>query len=205
MLLGKKIGMSQIFKDGKVIPVTIIEAGPCTILDIKENPPSLKVGFEEIKKKNKIKKTKEPFKYIREFRAPLNLFSDLKIGDKITVSFFKEGEKVNISGISKGKGFQGVVKRHGFKGGPKSHGQQDRLRHPGSIGPSYPQKVFKGRKMAGRMGNRRVTVKNLEIVDIDSENNLLAVKGSVPGKRRGVLEIRPSYLSRKGNLIKKIE
>jgi large subunit ribosomal protein L3 len=203
MLLGKKIGMSQIFKDGKVIPVTIIEAGPCVVLDIKKNPLRLVLGFEEIKKAKKIKKTKPPFKYIREFRVQEELIKDIKVGDKINVSFFKEGDKVNISGISKGKGFQGVVKRHGFSGGPKSHGQQDRLRHPGSIGPSYPQRVFKGRKMAGRMGNKRVTVKNLKIVDIDPENNLLALKGSVPGQKGGLLEIRPYFLTRKGVLIKK--
>lgn len=200
-LLGKKIGMSQIFKDGKVLPVTIIEAGPAEVLEIKTKPYlALKLGFERLKKQTK---THHPFRFIKEFRFPeelLEKIKEIKVGDKIDVSFLPE--KVTISSISKGKGFQGVVKRHGFKGGPKSHGQQDRLRHPGSIGPSYPQRVFKGRKMAGRMGNKRITIRNLEIVDVDKENNLIAVKGSVAGSRGTLVEIRPSYITQKGKLIK---
>ena len=197
--------MTQIFKEGKVIPVTVIEAGPVTVLEVKKSPYfAIKVGFGEEKKK---KKTKPPFKYIREFRISpeilekFDFLKNLKPGDKIDVSFFKEGDKINISGLTKGKGFQGVVKRHNFAGGPKSHGQQDRLRHPGSIGPSYPQRVFKGRKMAGRMGQKRITIRS-EVVDLDKENNLLAIKGSAPGSNKTLLEIRPGWLSQKGNYLK---
>lgn len=202
MLLGYKLKMSQIFKDGKVIPITVIEAGPVTVLEIKKEPYSaLKVGFGQEKKS---KKTKPPFKYIKEFRVPLDFLEklNLKPGEQINVSFLKEGDTINISGLTKGKGFQGVVKRHNFAGGPKSHGQQDRLRHPGSIGPSYPQRVFKGRKMAGRMGQKRITIKT-QIIEIDPEHNLLAIKGSAPGSFKSLLEIRPGWLTQKGNYLKK--
>ena len=130
------------------------------------------------------------FRWLREFRVGENETGKFKVGDKIDVSIFKEGDLVEVSGITKGKGFQGVVKRHGFHGGPKTHGQKNRLRAPGSIGSTAMQRVVKGRRMAGRMGGDRVTVKNLEIITVDPENNILEVKGAVPGRKGTLLEIR---------------
>jgi len=124
---------------------------------------------------------------LREFRT--EEVGEIKTGDKITADVFKEGDKVKVSGVSKGKGFQGVVKRHGFAGGPKSHGQKHSLRAPGSIGATFPERVPKGRRMAGRMGGERVTIKNLEIVKVDAEENILAIKGAVPGVRGSLVEI----------------
>jgi len=185
--------MTQIFKEDKVIPVTLIESGPNFVTQVKtkdrDNYSAIQVGFGAKKEKN-IKKPQrghlknlDNLRWLREFRVE---DSKLNNGDKIDVSVFAPGDKVNVVAISKGKGFQGVVKRHGFHGGPKSHGQKDRHRAPGSIGSSFPEHVFKGKRMAGRMGGDRVTVKNLEIVEIDGENNLIALKGAVPG-RRGTL------------------
>ena len=185
--------MTQIFREDKVIPVTLIESGPNFVTQIKtkdrDNYSAIQVGFGTKKEKN-IKKPQrghlknlDNLRWLREFRVDS---TELKSGDKIDVSIFAPGDKVNVVAISKGKGFQGVVKRHGFHGGPKSHGQKDRHRAPGSIGSSFPEHVFKGKRMAGRMGGDRVTVKNLEIVEIDGENNLIALKGAVPG-RRGTL------------------
>lgn len=184
-ILGKKLTMTQIFdEEGKVIPITLIEAGPCIVTQIKtiekDGYAAVQIGFD------KRKKTGKP-RFLREFKNGND--KEFKVGDKIEVSIFKEGDKVKVSGISKGKGFAGVVKRHGFKGGPASHGQKDRLRAPGSIGSSFPERVRKGMKMAGRMGAKRVTVKNLKIAKIDPENNILAVKGAVPGRRGTLLEI----------------
>lgn len=191
-IIGKKISMSQIFnREGKVIPVTLIEAGPCFVAQIKtkekDGYEAIQMGFGALKAKN-IKKTdkNKEFQYLKECR---NEIKNLKIGDRIDASVFQEGNKVKIVGVSKGKGFAGVVKRHGFKGGPASHGQKDRLRAPGSIGMSFPERVPKGRKMAGRMGFDQVTVKNLEIAAIDLENNLIALKGAVPGNRGSLVEI----------------
>lgn len=197
-ILGKKIGMTQIFDDSNnVTPVTIVEAGPCFVVQVKNKKKdgyeAVQIGFEEIKDKKVKKPQKGHFKkhgleknyrYLREFSD-----NKLKSGDKIDVSLFNNGEIINVSGISKGKGFQGVVKRHGFKGSPASHGTKHTLRAPGSIGSAFPQKVFKGKKMAGRMGNDRVTVQGLEIVNIDKDNNLLAIKGAVPGRKGTLLEI----------------
>ena len=185
--------MTQIFKEDKVIPVTLIESGPNFVTQVKtkdrDNYSAIQVGFGAKKEKN-IKKPQrghlknlDNLRWLREFRVE---DSKLNNGDKIDVSVFAPGDKVNVVAISKGKGFQGVVKRHGFHGGPKSHGQKDRHRAPGSIGSSFPEHVFKGKRMAGRMGGDRVTVKNLQIVEIDGENNLIALKGAVPG-RRGTL------------------
>jgi len=197
-ILGKKIGMTQVFNEkGQVVPVTLIEAGPCSVVQVrtkeKDGYSAVQIGFGEIKDK-KIKKPQKGhfkkanlekgFRYLMEF--PDN---DLKIGDKIDVSIFQEGEIVKVTGISKGKGFQGVVKRHGFSGFPASHGTKHGLRAPGSIGSSFPERVWKGKKMAGRMGGERVAVQGLKIVQIDKENNLLAVKGAVPGKKGVLLEI----------------
>lgn len=192
-ILGKKIGMSQIFDDqGKVVPVTLIEGGPCYVTQIKtkdkDGYEAIQIGFEKLKEK-KIKKTQreKPYRYLREFEGDISKY---KKGDVINVSIFQEGEKVKISGISKGKGFQGVVKRWNFGGKPKTHGTKHELRTPGSVGTSFPERVPKGRKMAGRMGFERITLRNLKIVKIDPENNILAVKGAVPGAKGNLLEIR---------------
>jgi len=193
-ILGKKIEMSQMFDEkGNVIPVTLIEAGPCYITQVKtekeDKYEAIQVGFEKLKKENKIKKPQKskPYRYIREFKAQS---ANLKTGDKIDVSVFKEGEKVKISGVSKGKGFAGGVKRWGFHGQSATHGTKHTERTIGSIGSMFPQRVLKGKKMPGRMGSERITVKNLKIAKIELENNLLAVKGAAPGKRGTLLEIR---------------
>jgi len=192
-ILGKKLEMSQIFnKEGEVVPVTLIEAGPCKVLQVKtketDGYESFQVGFKKIEKNNKIKKSMKgkEFRYLKEFRDG----GGLNLGDEINVSIFNEGEKVKISGISKGKGFQGVVKRWGFKGKGASHGVKHEARTGGSIGSRYPQRVLKGRKMPGHMGFERITVKNLEIIKVDKENNILAVKGAVPGRFGTLVEIR---------------
>ena len=194
-ILGRKIEMSQMWKDKKVAPVTLIEAGPCFVTQIKSKKTdgyeAAQIGFEKITKEKKIKKTMKgkEFRYVREQRAE-GSEQKLKIGDKIDVSIFQEGAKVKISGISKGKGFQGGVKRWGFHGRNASHGVKHEQRTLGSVGCGYPQRVIKGKKMPGRMGAERVTTKNLEIIKINKENNLIAVKGAVPGKRGTLLEIK---------------
>jgi len=196
-ILGRKIKMSQVFDEkGEVIPVTLIEAGPCQILQIKtkekDGYDAFQIGFQKIEKNQKIKKSMKgkEFKFIREFRNSLTGGGNYKVGDKIGVSVFKEGEKVEISGTSKGKGFQGGVKRWGFSGRNATHGVKHEHRTLGSTGMSFPERVTKGRKMPGRMGQDRVTVKNLKIVKIDKENNLLAIKGAIPGVKGTLLEIR---------------
>ena len=205
-LLGRKLSMTQIFKDNFAVPVTVILAGPCKVVGLKfkekNGYSAVVLGFEEAKKIPKpvegSLKNLGKFKIIREFRLPEDP-KDFNLGDEIKVDIFQIGEFVNISSQKKGKGFQGVVKRHGFSGGPKSHGQEDRLRHPGSIGGTNPQRVIKGKKMAGKISPSRVTVKNLEIVDIFPDNNLLVVKGSVPGSNGRLVEIRSNFLTNKGN------
>lgn len=194
-ILGKKIEMSQMFDEkGNVVPVTLIEAGPCYVLQKKskdkEGYDSLQLGFVKIEKKNKIKKTMKgkEYKYIKETR--LKIPENANIGDEINVAIFKEGDKVNVSGISKGKGFQGGVKRHGFSGRNATHGAKHEARTIGSVGQRFPQHVIKGRKMPGRMGYERITVKNLKIAKIDAENNILILRGAVPGHRSTLLEIR---------------
>jgi len=194
-ILGKKLGMSQVFdKDGNVIPVTVIEAGPCFITQIKskgkDSCDSVQIGCESVNEK-KIKKSQKakPYKWIREFKITKEDAANLKIGDKIEVSVFAEGDKVKISGISRGKGFQGVVKRHHFKGGPASHGHRHVLRRPGSIGTSFPERVPKGRRMPGHTGVMSVTIKNIKIAAIDAQNNILAIKGAVPGPKGALLKI----------------
>ncbi|MCK4453984.1 50S ribosomal protein L3 [Candidatus Parcubacteria bacterium] len=196
-ILAKKLEMSQMFDEkGKVIPVTLIEAGPCFITQIKNKDKdkyeAVQLGFEKITKQKKIKKTMKgkEYKYIREYKIDENISRQLKVGDEINVSVFQEGDKVKISGISKGKGFQGAVKRWGFHGRNATHGVKHEQRTLGSVGSSYPERVIKGKKMPGRMGAERVTVKNLKIAKIDKENNLLAVKGAIPGRRGTLLEIR---------------
>ena len=200
-LIGKKIGMTTYFEEsGNAVPCTVIEAGPCMITQIKtkdkDGYEAVQFGFGIRKEKhtNKAQRTvfkklkKSPAKIVIEIRDfPLN---DMKVGDEVKVDIFKAGEKVKVTGISKGKGFQGGVKRHGFSGGVRTHGQSDRERAPGSIGSSsYPSRVFKGQRMAGRMGNDQVTVRNLKVVKILPDSNLILVKGAIPGANNGFVEI----------------
>ena len=193
-ILGLKIAMSQIFDEkGNVIPVTLVEAGPCQVLQLKtkekDGYDALQIGFQKIEKKNKIKKSAKgkEYRYIKEQRIKNK--EEAKAGDKIDVSVFQEGDVVKISGISKGKGFQGVVKRWGFSGRNATHGVKHEHRTIGSVGASFPERVIKGKKMPGHMGFERVSVRNLKIVKIDKENNLLAIRGAVPGRRGTLLEI----------------
>jgi len=191
-ILGLKIKMSQIFdEEGKHIPVTLINAGPNRVLQIKtkekDGYESVQVGFEGLKDK-KVKKTSKnkPFRYLREFKGDIN---EYKEGQEIDVSIFEEGEKIKISSIAKGKGFQGGVKRWGMGGSPASRGHPAQ-RKIGSIGWSTIARVIKGKKMPGRMGGKRITVKNLKIIKVDPENNVLIIKGAIPGRRGTLLEIR---------------
>lgn len=196
-ILGKKLGMSQLFDEkGNVVPVTLIEAGPCVVTQVKtkENDgyEAVQVGFEKITKQKKIKKplAHKPFRWLREVRLKEHGTCNMERGDKIDISIFQAGDMVKISGISKGKGFQGVVKRWGFSGRDATHGVKHEHRTLGSVGATTPSRVIKGKKMPGRMGGERVTVKNLKIVKVDAEQNILAVKGAVPGPNGGLLEIR---------------
>ena len=196
-IIGKKLGMTQIFSDdGKAEAVTAIEAGPCTVTQIKtavkEGYDATQLGFDEKKRLNQSQKEKaKGFKHLREFRE--GDIEAIKMGDRVDVSLFKAGDLVDITGISKGKGFAGVVKRHHFAGGPKTHGQSDRHRAPGSIGATTsPGRVFKGLRMAGHMGNSQVTIRHLEVFETDPARNLLLVKGAVPGAKHGLLIIRKS-------------
>jgi large subunit ribosomal protein L3 len=200
-LLGKKIGMTSIFtEDGLNIPVTAVKAGPCVVLEVKTKEKngynSVKLGFGE-KKEKQLNKPElgfykkaglAPVEKVKEFK---NFEDELKVGDKIDLSIFTVGEKVSVTGKSIGKGFQGVMRRHGFSGvGGTTHGQGDRLRAPGSIGQSsWPSRVFKGTRMAGRTGNDKVTTKNLRVVMIDAEKNIIFIKGAVPGSINSIIEI----------------
>jgi len=193
-ILGRKIEMTQIFQGDKVIPVTKIKAGPCFITQIKENKSenelhfAIQIGFEKLNPK-KVKKPQKyiPYRHLSEYKTSEK--NELKVGDEIKADIFEKGEKVNLKGVSKGKGFQGVVKRHGFHGSPASHGHKDQLRMPGSIGSTDAGRVFKGKKMGGRMGGESVTALNLEIIDIIPTDNLLFVKGAVPGARNSLIKI----------------
>jgi large subunit ribosomal protein L3 len=201
-ILGKKVGMTQIFdENGTVVPVTLIEAGPCYITQKKTTESdgynAVQMGFGQVpeRKLNKpqhghLKKSDSPpLRYLREFRV--NEVDDYEEGQQIDVSVFEVGDKVDVIGTSKGKGFAGVVKRHGFRGGPKTHGQSDRWRAPGSAGAgSTPGRIFKGMRMAGRMGNERVTVQNLKVALVDADKNLLAVRGAIPGGKNGLVIVR---------------
>ncbi len=196
-LIGKKIGMTSVFgADGKNIPCTVIEAGPCVVTQIrtveKDGYAAVQLAYDEISEKHASKALKghfekagtTPKRKLVEFKA--DFAQDLKLGDTLTVAdIFADVQFVDVVGTSKGKGFQGVVKRHGFAGvGGQTHGQHNRLRHPGSLGAcSWPSRVFKGTRMAGQMGNARVKVFNLEVIKVMPENNLLVVKGSVPGAK----------------------
>ena len=190
--------MTQIFREsGRVVPVTVVEGGPCTVTQIrtasKDGYEAVQVGFAPVKRLNKARRghlgRTGLFRHLREL--PVDGVEDLDVGQQFNVDVFEVGEKVDVVGTSKGKGFQGTMKRHGFHGGPRTHGQSDRSRAPGSIGAgTTPGRVFKGKKMAGHMGNVRVTVKNLEVVQVDVERNLLLLKGGVPGPPTGLLFIK---------------
>ncbi|MEW6194515.1 MAG: 50S ribosomal protein L3 [Bacteroidota bacterium] len=201
-LLAKKLGMTNIYsEDGQIIPVTVLEAGPCKVYTVKtkdkDGYESIQIGFGEKKEKKVNKAQLETYKKaglsspltLREFRNfELNQF---KAGDEVKVDIFQVGDKVKVSGKSKGKGFQGVIKRHGFGGvGGTTHGQSDRVRAPGSIGASsYPSRVFKGQRMAGRKGYESVTVRNLKVVKIIADKNIIMVKGAVPGSINSIVAI----------------
>lgn len=200
-LIGKKIGMTQIFDEtGAAVPVTVIEAGPCYVTQVrtleKEGYAAVQLGFGEVKPKRltggqmgHLKRANlPPLRYLREFRVKE---SEVKEGDQVTVNLFALGERVDVMGTSKGKGFQGGVKRYHFRGGPATHGQSDRLRAPGSRGSTTtPGRVYKGARGAGHMGDDRVTAQNLKVVLVDAERNLLGVLGAVPGPRGGLVMIK---------------
>jgi len=201
-IIGKKVGMTSVFSaEGKNIPCTVIEAGPCVVTQLKslekDGYEAVQLGFEEKKEKNTTKPLVGHFKKagvtpkrkLVEFAADFD--RELKLGDEILVDIFNEDSWVDVTGVSKGKGFQGVVKRHGFGGvGQSTHGQHNRLRAPGSIGAaSYPARVFKGMRMAGRTGGKRVRVENLKVIKVIPENNLILVKGSIPGAKGSFLII----------------
>jgi len=202
-IIGRKLGMTQLYREnGKMEAVTAIEAGPCCVTQIKtpekDGYVAIQLGFGTPKGADKKKDAAlvAQFRHLREFRV--DKVDGVKVGDQIDVSLFKEGDLVDVVGISKGKGFAGVVKRHHFKGGPKTHGQSDRTRHPGSIGSTTtPGRIWKGQRMAGHMGNEQVTIKNLVVFKADPQKNLLLVKGAVPGARNGVLLIKKSGRSKK--------
>ena len=201
-LLGKKIGMTRIFlDDGRMIPVTLIEAGPCKVVQIKtvetDNYQAIQLGFLEKKEKRSNKPEighfkragLPPMRFLREFRN--YLIQDEKVGDEIKADIFAPGDKLDITGKTKGRGFAGVIKRHGFHGHKASHGTHESFRGAGSIGQcAWPGKVWKGKRMAGRMGNERFTARNLEIVRLEVEKNLIMVKGAVPGANGGIVELR---------------
>ncbi len=196
-LLGTKENMTQIFTDnGAVVPVTVIKTSPNVITQVKtadkDGYQAIQVGFGDKNVRNVNKPLKGHIKELGNFSTlkEFKVVGEFQIGDKIEINTFQEGDNVMVSAISKGKGFQGVVKRHGFKGGRRSHGQKHSEREPGSIGVGGIQRVQKGTRMAGRMGADRVTVKNLKIAKIDSENNLLYVKGAVPGRKGTLVEIK---------------
>lgn len=208
MLLGKKVGMTQVYDEsGKLLPVTVIQAGPCTVMQVKttetDGYSAVQLGFDDIKpsrrKNSQIghaeKANTSPKRFVGEMRLPDGVEPEYKIGDSITVSVFEEDEIVDVVGTSKGKGFAGVMKRHGFGGFPASHGTERKHRAPGSISSfasnaGHGAGPKKGKRMAGRMGNRRVTTKNHRLVAIDGERNLLVVKGAVPGPAGGYCLIR---------------
>ena len=206
-ILGKKIGMTQIFdENGKVIPVTVVEAGPCTVVQVKtkdsDGYEAVQLGFGEIKEKKLIKPTKghfakanvTPKKHLSEFRLEEISYN---VGDEIKADIFTAGETVDVTGTTKGKGFQGVIKRHGQSRGPMGHGSMYH-RRPGSMGStSTPGRVFKGKNLPGHMGVETVTIENLEIVRVDLDKNVLLIKGSVPGNKGAILKIRNSVKSAK--------
>lgn len=206
-LLGRKIGMTQVFlEDGTVIPVTVVEAGPVNVIQKKtvekDGYNAIQVGFKGIKEKKVNKPLKGHFdkakveykKYIKEFRV--DNVDDFEVGQEIKADVFKDGDKVDITGTSKGKGTQGPIKRHNYGRGPESHGSKYHRAGGARSAGTYPGRVFKGRKGMGRMGNEKVTVQNLEIVRVDADRNLLLIKGAVPGKKGGLLVIKESIYNK---------
>jgi large subunit ribosomal protein L3 len=200
-LLGRKVGMTQVFTEkGEVIPVTVINAGPCVVTQVRtrdnDGYEAVQLGFEQVPARKLTRPQQGHLKgagmlvrILREFSA--DNVQEHQAGEVINAELFSAGQKVDVSGNSKGRGFAGVVKRHHFRGGPKTHGQSDRHRAPGSIGAgTTPSRVWKGQKMAGRMGGKRVTVQNLEVVEVIADKNLILVKGSVPGAPNALLQIR---------------
>lgn len=200
-LLGRKLGMMQVFNDqGEVIPVTVIQAGPCVVTQIrnKDNDgyEAIQIGFDEVPARKLTRPQQGHLKgagmlvrHLREFRA-INI-TEHEVGQIVKVDMFQPGQRVDVIGRSKGRGFAGVVKRHGFRGGPKTHGQSDRHRAPGSIGAgTAPSRVWKGQRMAGRMGGKRVTIQNLEVIEVIPEKNLLLVRGAVPGHNKSIVQIK---------------
>ncbi len=201
-LIGKKVGMTQIFEeDGTSIPVTVIEAGPCVVVQKKtketDGYQAVQLGFGEVKEKHVNKPLQGHFakanikalKHLKEFRS--DDLDDVEVGQEIKADVFQAGDRIDVTGISKGKGFAGSIKRHGFNRGPMAHGSKYH-RRTGSLAAMGPARVFKGRKMPGHMGVNKVTVQNLEIVRVNAENNILAIKGAIPGPRKAVVYIRPT-------------
>lgn len=199
-IIGRKVGMTSVYSaEGKAMPCTVIEAGPCVVTQIKtqdrDGYEAVQLGFGERKDKNTPNAMKGHFKKAnttpKSSLVEFDGFKDLNLGDTVNVEIFEEGEFVSVSGTSKGKGFQGVVKRHGFAGvGQATHGQHNRMRAPGSIGAaSYPARVFKGMRMAGQMGNKTVTIENLQILKVLTDKNLILIKGSVPGSKGSTVTI----------------
>jgi len=203
-ILGKKIGMTQVFRpDGQVVPVTLLKAGPCVVVQRKtptiDGYDAVQLGLVEFAKKSGVTKPEaghlkkanaEGVRFVREFKLEGMSNGDLKAGDRVLVDEFKPADKVDVIGVSKGRGFTGIIKRHHFRGGPEAHGSMFH-RAPGSIGASsFPSRVFPGTRMAGQHGNSRVTVRNLEIVQVDAEDNVLMVKGAVPGPNGGYVMVR---------------
>lgn len=207
-ILGKKVGMTQVFQeDGSVVPVTVIEAGPCYVTQLRSEEHdgyrAVQLGFDPIKERRLTKGQLghlnragvPPLRYLREIRVRED--EAFELGQEVLVDIFEPGERVDVVGKSKGRGFAGVVKRYGFAGGPKTHGQSDRLRAPGSIGAcASPGRVWKGQRMPGRMGGKRVTSQNIEVVLVDPDRNLLAVKGSVPGPKGGFVIVKEARKQR---------
>ena len=206
-LLGRKIGMTQVFSPtGQVIPVTVLEVGPCVVTQVRtrdrDGYEAVQVGFGEISPKRLAKPEQGHLKgagrlvrHLREFGA--DNVEEHTVGDVLDADVFTAGQIVDVTGTSKGRGFQGVMKRHGFRGGPRTHGQSDRQRAPGSIGAgTTPGHIFKGTRMAGRMGNRRVTVQNLQVVEVLPDRHLVLVRGSVPGAKNGLVMIRRAVKAR---------
>lgn len=201
-LIGEKVGMTHVYDErGHFVPVTVVKAGPCLVTQVKttdrDGYRAVQLGYRECRAERISEpeaghlKNAAPVRVLREFRVGDDV--QVAVGDRLTVEQFKQGQLVSVTGVSKGKGFAGVMKRHGFRGGPRTHGQSDRMRAPGSIGSgTTPGRVFKGMKMAGRMGGDRVTIGRLKVVRLDQERGLLLLSGGLPGSRGGLLLLRPA-------------